>query len=216
VVPSGKRGRHFYDGHDESLRDAVCIAYDEILDDPLAADVSAIAARHGLHVDHRFAMAHARTEHEAELQRLEGRLRAGESLRLMCWCAPKRCHAAGIARCLNRRLGRPEERVRCEAPRGEESMWERGERAHRELCESLAREHAHLVENVDPSGVHMGHTEGAYGEAVRGYWEWLLGEPDVIRRVRAQLRGRRVACHALAAIANCSECELALLTGMYR
>jgi hypothetical protein len=97
------------DGHDESFRDAVCVACDELLENPLTADVSTIAARHGLRVDSRFASANSRTELEAELQRLEGRLRAGESLRLMCWCAPKRCHAAGIARCLNRRLGRPEE-----------------------------------------------------------------------------------------------------------
>ena len=97
------------DGHDESLRDAVCIACDDLLVDPLSADVNAIARRHGLRVDSRFSSANACTELEAELQRLEARLRAGESLRLMCWCVPKRCHAMGIARCLNRRLGRDED-----------------------------------------------------------------------------------------------------------
>jgi hypothetical protein len=30
---------------------------------------------------------------------------------LRCWCAPERCHAAGIARYLNRRLGRQEAEV---------------------------------------------------------------------------------------------------------
>ena len=90
-------------GGDEACREAVCDACDALLADPAGADVDGIAATFGVCVDARFR---GRT---AELDRalggLEARLRAGESLRLMCWCAPSRCHGDGIARCLQRRLG---------------------------------------------------------------------------------------------------------------
>ena len=37
---------------------------------------------------------------EEKLDELERRLRGGERLRLMCHCAPNRCHAEAIARLL--------------------------------------------------------------------------------------------------------------------
>ena len=59
-------------------------------------DVEAIAVRHGLGVDSRFKAVDA-AEVRAEMDRLAARVGAGERLRLLCWCAPKRCHADAIA-----------------------------------------------------------------------------------------------------------------------
>ena len=92
------------DGHDEHFRDAVCNACEELLEDPLGANLDAIAAKHQLRVDGRFRNPAARQELSDALGAAEARLRAGESLRLMCWCFPKRCHADGIAQTLCRRL----------------------------------------------------------------------------------------------------------------
>ena len=61
-----------------------------------AVDVEAIAARRGLGVDSRFKAVDAAAV-RAELERLAARVCAGERLRLLCWCAPKRCHADAIA-----------------------------------------------------------------------------------------------------------------------
>jgi hypothetical protein len=96
------------DGHDEAFRDAVCEACDELLAAPTSADVDSIAARHGLRVDGRFRRRGAddpQAALAAALEALEARVRAGESLRLLCWCHPKRCHADGIAATLQRRVG---------------------------------------------------------------------------------------------------------------
>ena len=41
----------------------------------------------------------SRARREA-LEGLAERLRGGESLRLLCWCAPRRCHAEDLARWL--------------------------------------------------------------------------------------------------------------------
>jgi hypothetical protein len=92
------------DGRDERLRDAVCFAFDEFLKDPIGADLDAIAAKYQLRVDGRFRKPAARQGLADALDAAEARLRVGESLRLMCWCFPKRCHADGIARTLRLRL----------------------------------------------------------------------------------------------------------------
>ena len=100
------------DGHDEKFRDAVCEACNDLIEDPLRADVDAIASKHGLRVDSRFKRkgGHAAADPQAELasalDALEARLRKGESLRLLCWCVPKRCHGDGIASLLQRRVGK--------------------------------------------------------------------------------------------------------------
>ena len=96
------------DGHDERFRDAVCEACNDLFLDPLNADLDTIAKRHGVRVDSRFrkkGAADPQAEAAQALSDLERRLRAGESLRLMCWCHPKRCHGDGIARLLHRRIG---------------------------------------------------------------------------------------------------------------
>ncbi|KOO34225.1 hypothetical protein Ctob_015819 [Chrysochromulina tobinii] len=97
-------GNPFPMGADERLRDAVCDACEELLEDPIGADLGAIAAKYQLCVDERFSDPTARSQLLDALGEAEARLRAGESLRLMCWCFPKRCHADGIAQLLRRRL----------------------------------------------------------------------------------------------------------------
>lgn len=102
------------DGRDERLRDAVCDAFAELLGAPgertaaeaavaaATADEQTIARRHGLgSVDGRFVGRAA--ERAAAIESLAKRVASGESLRLMCWCAPKRCHAEAIAGCVHTR-----------------------------------------------------------------------------------------------------------------
>ena len=52
----------------------------------------------------RFRRSGAAAQRDLELQQ-EGRLRRGQRLRLLCHCAPDRCHAEGITRLLERRTG---------------------------------------------------------------------------------------------------------------
>ena len=96
------------DGHDETFRDAVCEACEELLTAPTSANVDTIASRHGLRVDGRFrkkGQADPQAALGAALDELEARVRSGESLRLLCWCHPKRCHGDAIAAILQRRIG---------------------------------------------------------------------------------------------------------------
>jgi hypothetical protein len=88
-------GNPFPMGADERLRAAVCDACEELLEDPIGADLDAIAAKYQLCIDERFRDPAARSQLSDALGKAEARLRAGESLRLMCWCFPKRCHADG-------------------------------------------------------------------------------------------------------------------------
>lgn len=97
-------------GRDERFRDAVCEACEDLLSAPLAADVDVIARKHGVDVDPRFRDRSAQMALAIALDALEAHvrgLRAGESLRLMCWCHPKRCHADSIIKVLRRRLLTP-------------------------------------------------------------------------------------------------------------
>ena len=62
-------------------------------------DPAAIAVQHGLALDERFAEADAcATARVLAMEGLRARLLSGESLRLMCWCAPRRCHAEELVR----------------------------------------------------------------------------------------------------------------------
>ena len=89
-------------------RDAACAAYDELIGgDTMGANVRDIATRHGLEVDPRFEGQKATNARNDALQRLERdvlTLRPGQCIRLLCHCAPKRCHAHVIAREIQRRL----------------------------------------------------------------------------------------------------------------
>ena len=89
------------------IRDAVCDACEDLFEAPDQAELHKIASTRNLRVDSRFGEHPAMRDCGAALDELEGRLRAGESLRLMCWCAPARCHGDGIARLLENRIGSP-------------------------------------------------------------------------------------------------------------
>mmetsp|Transcript_44584 Transcript_44584/g.83705 ORF Transcript_44584/g.83705 Transcript_44584/m.83705 type:complete len:350 (+) Transcript_44584:108-1157(+) len=92
------------DGEDEQLRDAACNACEELLKDPLGADADAIASKYRLCVDKRFRSIATRQALFDGLRDLEMRIRGGESLCLMCWCYPKRCHGNSIINMLRERL----------------------------------------------------------------------------------------------------------------
>ena len=88
-------------GHDETLRDAACSAFAELLAALPGADPVAIGRRHAVEMDERFSdVVACENARRHGLQGLRSRLRRGESLRLLCWCAPRRCHAEEIARWL--------------------------------------------------------------------------------------------------------------------
>ena len=98
--PMGARGK------DESLRQSVCAACDEWLEDPEQADVGGIATRYGLAVDPRFRGPGAGAAAAQELRRIEGLLRQGQNVRLICWCFPMLCHGDGIGAIMAQRIGR--------------------------------------------------------------------------------------------------------------
>ena len=88
---------------DQASRNAACNAFDELLAALPTADPIAIAARHGLRLHDRFRKGTSALV--AALDQLAARLQKGESLRLLCWCKPKRCHGDGLAAALHSRLG---------------------------------------------------------------------------------------------------------------
>ena len=97
-------GNPFLMGKDDSKRDAVCIAHAQLLNDIVAGasvvDVKEVAAMHGVEV----AKGHQCLNCDgvrSELNMLTQRVLAGEHLRLMCWCHPKRCHTHTIATTVN-------------------------------------------------------------------------------------------------------------------
>lgn len=68
--------------HDESQRDACCDEYEQWLTAKIAAKDRAVCA-----------------ELNAIYQRAKN-----EQITLVCWCAPRRCHADFIARLINEKL----------------------------------------------------------------------------------------------------------------
>ena len=104
------------DINDSEERDMVCDAFDRVLEDPTASNIQEIARSFNpaLSVDNRFATPAAGRSLWDGLNRLQERLRAGETLRLMCHCCPsapssgvaqRRCHGHGIAQYLAARVG---------------------------------------------------------------------------------------------------------------
>jgi hypothetical protein len=91
---------------DTALRDAVCDAYEALLAERQhdAAFVCATAERFGVHVKPGFEGVTG-LQRESAMQELALRLKGGESLRLMCHCHPRRCHAHGIAKRLRQISG---------------------------------------------------------------------------------------------------------------
>lgn len=89
-------------GKDETQRGAVCDAFAYlVVGDAEGTSVAEIGRRFGVEVDSRFAdSAKCATRRADALEQLQKRLLRGESVRLLCWCAPKRCHAETIAQLL--------------------------------------------------------------------------------------------------------------------
>jgi hypothetical protein len=75
----------------------VCDACRDVIAAPLRANVAQIGARHGLAVDGRFNAVDSNGKRQAALEALASKVSSGCDVRLMCWCAPKRCHADAIA-----------------------------------------------------------------------------------------------------------------------
>jgi len=98
--PLGNPFRMGEDGHDENLRMRACEAYQEyihiIMRDAGGPTLEEIAKREGLKIDPRFKGDDGHVVRHG-VQALVDRVRARESLRLLCWCHPRRCHAHSIA-----------------------------------------------------------------------------------------------------------------------
>ena len=96
------------DTTDDGARESACAAYAALIQgDPGSLNVQEIAAPRGLRVDRRYTSRGAiRAMHHAlrQLEQIVTALRPGKSIRLMCHCAPKRCHAHVLAHEIQRRL----------------------------------------------------------------------------------------------------------------
>ena len=96
------------DPSDDHEREAACTAYAELIRSELThANVQEIAARYELRVDQRYALPTATQALRHALHRLERdvmELQPGRSIRLMCHCTPKHCHAHVIAHEIRCRL----------------------------------------------------------------------------------------------------------------
>ena len=93
----------------EYQRNAVCDAYEHVLRDGPAAPLCKIAKQHGVSLLEEAEAANAMERTKAVLQ-LVRRVLRGDKLHLQCCCAPKRCHAEALARCVNRLAHAPRER----------------------------------------------------------------------------------------------------------
>jgi hypothetical protein len=89
-------------------RNAACKAYAALIHgDTESPNVRKLATAYGLRVDPRFDKPEATRARDNALRQLERdvlTLHQGTSIRLMCHCAPKRCHAHAIASEIRRRL----------------------------------------------------------------------------------------------------------------
>ena len=93
-------------GRDESLRESVCNACEQRMKAPREANLLAIAHRHNIsHIYEGARVATSGDTLDAAMEALCERLRSGESLRLLCWCSPLRCHGHDLATILRDRVG---------------------------------------------------------------------------------------------------------------
>jgi hypothetical protein len=94
--------------NNERERNAACRAYAELIHgDTEGPNVRKLAAAYGLRVDPKFDRPETTQARDNALRQLERdvlTLHQGTSIRLMCHCAPKRCHAHAIASEIRRRL----------------------------------------------------------------------------------------------------------------
>ena len=88
--------RNFFEIKDEATQDAACDAFEELLADPLGANLQTIADRHGVAVVGRLRSASAVTDLHIAMDNLEMRIRGGQSMRLLCRSWPNRCGGDAI------------------------------------------------------------------------------------------------------------------------
>ena len=93
------------DNRVEIFRDPVCNAFDELLKGGVS--IADLAQKHGVPTDPRFSRPEANAARETALEELASRVRAGESLRLLCHGPPRRCHADSIQRKVLAMAGKP-------------------------------------------------------------------------------------------------------------
>lgn len=83
---------------DTQDRAAVIEAFEKLLLSGASVEIVARSFTPPLVFDRSYASREADRARSSELGRLAAFSAAGGSLRLMCWCAPRQCHAASIAR----------------------------------------------------------------------------------------------------------------------
>ena len=87
----------------EVARDDVCDACDEVMA-CAAPDATERAARsRNLLVAEGYGGGEMSARRGEAVEAIVSRLTAGESVRLLCWCYPRRCHVEGIARIARQR-----------------------------------------------------------------------------------------------------------------
>eukprot|EP00962_Isochrysis_galbana_P041186 scaffold15050_cov141-Isochrysis_galbana.AAC.1 len=79
-------------------RGVVCKAFESLVRKGLSVEEVARDFSPPLVFDASFASRGAEKARELELERLAAFSAGGGSLRLMCWCAPRQCHALSIAK----------------------------------------------------------------------------------------------------------------------
>ena len=93
----------------EQQRNAVCDAYEHALREGPSVSLQSLARRHGVTLVSGARAARAVERTRAILQ-LVSRVLNGDRLHFQCGCAPKRCHAEALARCVQRLAQAPRER----------------------------------------------------------------------------------------------------------
>jgi len=79
-------------------RGVVCKAFESLVRKGLSVEEVARDFSPPLVFDASFASRGAEKARKLELERLAAFSAGGGSLRLMCWCAPRQCHALSIAK----------------------------------------------------------------------------------------------------------------------
>ena len=93
----------------EQQRNAVCDAYEHALREGPSVSLQSLARRHGVTLVSNARAARA-VERTTAILQLVSRVLNGDRLHFQCGCAPKRCHAEALARCVQRLAQAPRER----------------------------------------------------------------------------------------------------------
>jgi len=103
-------GNPFDMGRDESLRTPVIKAFRSYLwecfrnrDSDKPIDLNPIAEKFGVKISNRRVKS-TPIQVEEEIQRIIEKIQAGDSIKLLCWCKPKDCHADVLVRYINWRI----------------------------------------------------------------------------------------------------------------